>query len=151
MYMLHISIRFLLFQGRYQVGLFSLSYLKYPLGGWWWSGEWGEGSPWHSCKELPANAGDVGETPWVRKIPWSRKWPPIPVFLPGKSHGQRSLEGYSPWARKELDMTDSAHTQHLMECMVSELVNERIHGIFTWWDNWWAWLSFYPDYEILKG
>ena len=35
--------------------------------------------------------------PWVRKIPWRRKWQPTPVFLPGKSHGQRSLAGYSPW------------------------------------------------------
>ena len=39
-------------------------------------------------------------------IYWSRKWQPIPLFLPGKSHGQRSLVGYSPWGRKELDMTD---------------------------------------------
>ena len=35
--------------------------------------------------------------PWVRKIPWRRKWQPISVFLPGKSHGQRSLVGYSLW------------------------------------------------------
>ena len=35
-------------------------------------------------KNLPANAGDVGFNPWVRKIPWRRKWQPIPVFLPGK-------------------------------------------------------------------
>ena len=35
--------------------------------------------------------------PWVRKILWRRKWQPILVFLPGKSHGQRSLAGYSPW------------------------------------------------------
>ena len=35
--------------------------------------------------------------PWVRKIHWRRKWQPTPVFLPGKSHGQRSLAGYSPW------------------------------------------------------
>ena len=34
--------------------------------------------------------------PWVRKIPWRRKWQPTPVFSPGKSHGQRSLAGYSP-------------------------------------------------------
>ena len=33
--------------------------------------------------------------PWVRKIPWKRKWQPIPIFLPGKSHGQRSLVGFS--------------------------------------------------------
>ena len=39
--------------------------------------------------------------PWVGKIPWRRKWQPTPVFLPGKSHGQQSLAGYSPWGRKE--------------------------------------------------
>ena len=38
-----------------------------------------------------------GFNPWVGKIPWSRKWQPTPVFLPEKSHGQRSLVGYSPW------------------------------------------------------
>ena len=43
--------------------------------------------------------------PWVGKIPWRRKWQPTPVLLPGKSHGQRSLVGYSPWGRKESDMT----------------------------------------------
>ena len=43
--------------------------------------------------------------PWVRKIPWRRKWQPTPVFLPKKLHGQRSLAGYSPWGLKELDMT----------------------------------------------
>ena len=43
--------------------------------------------------------------PWVVKIPWRREWLPTPVFLPGESHGQRSLMGYSPWSRKELDMT----------------------------------------------
>ena len=44
--------------------------------------------------------------PRVRKIPWRRKWQPIPIFLPGKCHGQRSRMGYSsPWSRKEWDMT----------------------------------------------
>ena len=43
--------------------------------------------------------------PWVGKVPWRRKWQPAPVFLPGKSHGQRSLAGYSPWGRTELDTT----------------------------------------------
>ena len=37
---------------------------------------------------------------WVGKIPWRRKWQPTPVFLPGKSHGQRSLAGYRPWGHK---------------------------------------------------
>ena len=56
-------------------------------------------------KNLPANAGcpagDVVQS-WVGKIPWRRKWQPTPVFLPGKSHGQRSLEGYSSWGCKRV-------------------------------------------------
>ena len=50
--------------------------------------------------------------PWVRKIPWRRKWQPTPVFLPGKFHGQSSLVGYSPWGCKESDRTKqlSTHT-----------------------------------------
>ena len=42
---------------------------------------------------------------WVGKIPWRREWKPTPVFLPGKSHAQRSLVGYSPWGCEELDTT----------------------------------------------
>ena len=44
-----------------------------------------------------------GFNPWVGKIPWRRKWQPTPVFLLGKSHGQRSLAGYSPWGRKRVE------------------------------------------------
>ena len=55
---------------------------------------------WLSSKEFACNAGDAGS------IPWRRKWQPTPVFLPGKSHGQRSLVGYSPWGRKGSDVTD---------------------------------------------
>ena len=60
-------------------------------------------------KNLLANAGDMrlGFDPWVRKIPWSRAWQPTPVFLPGESHGQRSLAGYSPWGHKESDVTEA--------------------------------------------
>ena len=47
--------------------------------------------------------------PWVRRILWRRKWQPTPVFLPGKSHERRSLVGYSPWGRKELDLTEQLH------------------------------------------
>ena len=46
-----------------------------------------------------------GFIPWVRKIPWRRKWQPAPVFLPGKSHRQESLVGYSPRGRRELNRT----------------------------------------------
>ena len=59
---------------------------------------------WGRCKRC-------GFSPWVRKIPQRRKWQPTPVFLPGKSRGQGSLLGYSPWGHKELDMTKlTAHT-----------------------------------------
>ena len=44
--------------------------------------------------------------PWFGKIPSRRKWQPTPVFLPGESHGQRSLTGYSPWDQKELDVIE---------------------------------------------
>ena len=41
-------------------------------------------------------------------VPWRRKWQPTPVFLSGKSHGQRNLVGCSPWGRDESDMTEHA-------------------------------------------
>ena len=60
-------------------------------------------------KNLPASAGDgkrLGLIPWAGKICWRRARQPTPVFLPGESHGQRSLAGYSPWGHKELDTTE---------------------------------------------
>ena len=51
-------------------------------------------------KNLPAMHKRLGFSPWSGKIPWSRTWQPTLVFLPGESHGQRSLEGYSPWGRR---------------------------------------------------
>ena len=58
-------------------------------------------------KNLSDYSGDTGDAfnPWVGKIPWRRKWQPTPVFLPGKSNGQRNLVGYSPWDCKESDTT----------------------------------------------
>ena len=50
-----------------------------------------------------------GFNPWVGKIPWRRKWQPTPAFLPGESHGQRSLVGYSPQGHKESDTTERLH------------------------------------------
>ena len=54
--------------------------------------------------------GDLGLIPGIRKIPWRRAWWPTPVFLPGESHGQRSLEGYSPQGCKESDTAEA--TEH---------------------------------------
>ena len=67
------------------------------------------------AKNLSANAGDIrdhGFSLWVRKIPCRRVWQHTPGFLPGESHGQRSLAGHSPWGRMEVDRTEvAAHTQ----------------------------------------
>ena len=49
---------------------------------------------------------------WVGKIPWRREWQPTPVFSPGKSHGQRSLVGYSTWGHEESDMTERLTLLH---------------------------------------
>ena len=64
-------------------------------------------------KRLPARQ-ETRFNPWVGKIPWRRKWQPTPVFLPGKSHGQRSLVGYSPRSRKESDTTEQLHFTSLL-------------------------------------
>ena len=58
---------------------------------WWLSGKESACQRWRLELEL-----------WVRKIPWRRKWQPTPVFLPGESHGQRSLVGYSPWIHRRV-------------------------------------------------
>ena len=57
-------------------------------------------------KESAWNAGDLGSVPGSGKIPWRSEWQPTPVFWPGESHGQRSLEGYSPWGHEEPDVTE---------------------------------------------
>ena len=64
---------------------------------------------WLRSKESACHFRRCGFDPWVGMISWRRKWLPTPVFLPGEFHGQfhgqRSLTGYYPWGRKELDMT----------------------------------------------
>ena len=61
-------------------------------------------------KESACNAGDLGLVSgfglWVGKIPWKREWKPPPVFLPGESHEQRSLAGYSPCVCKKSYSTE---------------------------------------------
>ena len=64
---------------------------------WWLSGK----ESACQCRSLRR----LGFDPQFGKIPWKRKWQPTPVLLPGKSHGQRSLVGYSHGVAKELDTT----------------------------------------------
>ena len=79
-------------------------------------------SPWWlSGKESTYQCRRLGFNPRVRKIPWRRKWQLTLIFLPGKSHGQRTLAGYSPWGHKESDTTELLnHHQkeitHLLNC-----------------------------------
>ena len=71
---------------------------------------------------------------------WRRQWHPTPVLLPGKSHGRRSLVGYSPWGRYQLDTTDQLHFHFSLLCIgegngntlqCSCLENPRDGG--AWW------------------
>ena len=78
-------------------------------------------SRWHSGKESACQCRSRrvhGLDPWIGKIPWRRKWQPTPVFLPGESHGQRSLAGYSPWGCKESDMSKRLST-HAPVCFLT--------------------------------
>ena len=67
--------------------------------------------------------------PWVRKIPRRRKWKPTPLFLSGKSHGQRILVGYSPWGLKRVrhDLA-TKQQQHQIEEATLDL-QEHMHFI----------------------
>ena len=59
---------------------------------------------WFSDKESACQCKRPVLDPWVGKIPWVRKWQPTPLSLPGKSHGQMSLAGYSPWGCKKVGL-----------------------------------------------
>ena len=81
-------------------------------------------------KNPPANAGDVRDVDLIRKIPWRRAWQPTPVFLPGESHGQRSLAGCSPWGHKESDTTEQLST-HTQGCRKLRVGWGELYGVAT--------------------
>ena len=70
---------------------------------------WGSSGKVSACQGKRCKRGRF--SPWAGKIPWRRTWPPTPVFLPGESHGQRSLAGYGPWGHKS--RTWNHHYCHL--------------------------------------
>ena len=82
--------------------LFKLIFLRLKRGSRWLSGK----ESACQCRRHRVHRFN----PWVRKIPWRKKWQPTPVFLPGESHGLRSLWGYSPWGHKESNMTERLNT-----------------------------------------
>ena len=69
-------------------------------------------------KNPPANIGDPGHAGWISRLGRysERKWQPVPVFLPGKFHGQRSLASYYPGCCKELNVTEHSHTLSFSIC-----------------------------------
>ena len=71
--------------------LFTLTFKSNHLLPWWFNG-----------RECACQCSRHGLDPWVRKIPWRRKWQPTPVYLPGKSLGKRRLAGYCPWGHKRV-------------------------------------------------
>ena len=71
------------------------------------------------CRKLMFNL-------WVRKTPWRRKWQPIPIFLPGESHEQRSLVGYSPWGNSQIGLSIWACTHKC--CWGWEIKVEKKEG-----------------------
>ena len=93
-------------------------------------------------KNLPANfnAGDIkdiGLIPGLGRSPGEGKWKPTPVFLLGKSHGQRSLVGCSPWGPRELDTT--AATEHMWQ----QNIEHTLCAKFLWQ------VSIYPEITLV--
>ena len=80
---------------------------------------------WLSGKEPACQCRRRGFGPWVGKIPWRKKWQPTPVFLPEKSHGQRSLVGYSPWGRKESDTTEQLNNNKNSQLIMRDSFSQR--------------------------
>ena len=86
---------------------------------------------WLISKESACHCRRCRFDPWVRKIPWRRKWQPTPVFPPGKSHGQWSLQsmaGYSSWGRKRVRRNLEIKQQFLWAFLVPLWL-----GLWTWY------------------
>ena len=100
--------------------LVSLNYQPIYLARWlgiWFTDLILNGLPrWHSDKESACQCRRCRRprfNPWIGKIPCSRKWQPTPAYLPGKSHGQRSLAGYSPWVHRQTGLSDFHFTSYM--------------------------------------
>ena len=80
---------------------------------------------WLSGKESACQCKKRGFEPWVRMIPWKRKWQHTLVFLPGGSRGQRSLAGYSPWCHKRVRHNSAAKPPHQLAHTCSLAVSAK--------------------------
>ena len=109
-------------------------------GGAWWTAVSGVTQSQTQLKRFSSSSSSSGKeppcqcrkckrcrlNPWVWKIPWKRKWQSTPVFLSGKSHGQRSPAGYSPWGHKELDTTEH-NTAHFLLQLLLPASHQELH------------------------
>ena len=77
-------------------------------------------------KESACQFRRCGFHSWVRKIPWRRKWLPTPVFLPGKSHGQMSLVGYSLWGHKKFRQDLLAKSKKKVKIKETKALSDNI-------------------------
>ena len=76
--------------------------------------------------------------PWVGKVLWRRKWQPTPIFLPGESHGQRSLAGYSPWGHKESDTTEATEHTHIRKKFIENSTKFNMQECSFQGLPWWS-------------
>ena len=89
-----------------------------------------KGFPGGSVVKNPLASATQSVQSVIRKDPLEKEMATTPAFLPGKSHGQRSLAGCSPRGRKELDMTEGlsiAHCQVLSTCRLKSVMNQSCH------------------------
>ena len=82
---------------------------------------------WPNDKECTCQCRRPRFDTWVGKIPWRRKWQPTPVFLPGKSHGQRSLVGYGP-QRVGHGLVTKQQIYHAL--LINSSVDGHLHCLF---------------------
>ena len=110
---------------------------------------------WHRWWRICLQCRRPGFGPCVRKIPWRKKQQPNSVFLPGKSHGQGSLAGYSPWGCKELDMTENYARMFIHVVCVCSWTQEwffsNLNYLFkflSWFDQFWVLLKILGDLVV---
>ena len=124
-------------ENRWEAGNWNLYHKQKKLFVWKKGNYWVLLRSWASqvaqvVKNPAANAEDTGRRcrlyPWFRKIPWRKKWQTTPVFLPGKSHGQRSLVGYSPWGCKRSDKIKWLRIHSDLEMENYSLIHQSVPG-----------------------
>ena len=91
----------------------------------WWGTGAGDFPGGSDGKSVCLQCRRPGFDSWFGNIPWRKKWQPTPVLLPEKSHGRRSLIGYSPWGHKESDTTEWLHFLSDMLCKVKDFYRRK--------------------------